>query len=68
MSDYKPENPSAHAEKPGRSSIIERLRLRRRSWGDRQFDDSAELMRRMRDRRVAWRGERGSPDGGDGSE
>jgi plasmid stability protein len=41
----------ARATRPDRAQIIERLRSRRAAFGDRVFDDSAELVRRMRDER-----------------
>ena len=41
----------AGAARPDRAQIIERLRSRRAAFGDRVFDDSAELVRQMRDER-----------------
>ncbi len=66
MDERKPEISPTDATEPRRVGIIERLRRRRLSWGERTFDDNAGLVRRMRDRRAAWGGDGGSGDGGSG--
>ncbi|HMR29574.1 MAG TPA: plasmid stabilization protein [Geminicoccaceae bacterium] len=45
----------ASATRPDKAQIIERLRARRAAFGDRVFDDSAELVRQMRDERSELR-------------
>ncbi len=45
----------AGATRPDRAQLIERLRARRAAFGDRVFDDSAEVVRQMRDERSELR-------------
>lgn len=45
----------ANAVRVDKAQIIERLRARRASYGDRVFDDSADLVRQMRDERSGLR-------------
>jgi plasmid stability protein len=45
----------ATATRVDKAQIIERLQARRASYGDRVFDDSAELVRQTRDERAGPR-------------
>jgi len=53
MSSFKRDgSANASRRREDRSATIERLRRRRLSWGDRMFDDSAVIIRQMRDERI----------------